>query len=73
MYAIKKLNKINEVKKPLNYFERLSILVNEKPKDNWMKDWMEQAKHFIKKTEANNLITNDVGGFITYAEKLEEK
>jgi hypothetical protein len=40
MYAIKKLNKINEVKKPLNYFERLSILVNEKPKDNWMKDWM---------------------------------
>jgi hypothetical protein len=60
-------------KNTLNYFSRLSELVDENHNRNWMKDWMEQADNFKNNSEALKLLGDDVDGFLKYADRVEGK
>lgn len=50
-----------------------SNVVIPKHNKNWMKDWMEQADNYNNNPEALALISNNIEGFLHYADIVEGK
>lgn len=56
-----------------NYFSRLSISLDKKQNDNWIKDCIEQTSNFKNNTGVLKLEESDAEGFLKYVDRVGGK